>query len=131
MSPEWRFRIAPPGEVVRPLVPDVSYLSYERIGDLTEEELEAPLVPPNAAIEILSPGQNRRDLADKVATLLRAGTDVVVVVDPRNRTVTTTDRDDMRTFTDGDAFEHRALPEFTFAITEMFAALELRRKPTK
>ena len=27
-GPGWRFRIAPPGEVVRPLVPDVSYLSY-------------------------------------------------------------------------------------------------------
>jgi len=126
-GPEWRFRIAPPGEVVRPLVPDVSYLSYERIGDLTEDELDAPLVPPNAAIEILSPGQNKRDLADKVATLIRAGTDVVVVVDPRKRTVITTDRNGTRTFTDGDTFEHWALPELTFPITEMFAVLELRR----
>ena len=84
-------------------------------------------MPPNAAIEILSPGQNRRDLGDKVATLIRAGTDVVVVVDPRKRTVTTTDRDGARTFTDGDTFEHQALPELTFAITDMFSVLELRR----
>jgi Uma2 family endonuclease len=124
---EWRFRIAPPGEVVRPLVPDVSYLSYERMGDRTAEELLAPLVPPTAAIEIMSPGQNRRDLADKVATLIRAGTDLVVVVDPRKRTVTTTDRDATRTFADGDTFTHPALPNFTFAVTEMFAVLELRR----
>lgn len=128
-GPAWRFRIGPPGEVIRPLVPDLSYLSYERIGELTEDDLEAPLLPPNAAIEILSPGYSKRYLADKVATLVRAGTDVVVVVDPRKRTVTTTDRDGTRTFADGDVFEHSALPQFTFAIAEMFAVLELRRRP--
>lgn len=129
VNPEWRFRIAPPGEPVRPLVPDVAYLSFDRIGDHTAAELQAPLVPPNAAIEICSPGQNRRDLADKVATLLRAGTEVVIVVDPHKRTVTTTDHDASQTFTDGDTFRHTALPEFTFAISEMFAALEIRRRP--
>ena len=129
VGPEWRFRISPPGEPIRPLVPDLTYLSYDRMGDLTAEELQAPLVPPNAAIEICSPGQNRRDLADKVATLIRAGSDVVIVVDPRKRTVTTTDRNGTRTFRDGDTFEHPALAEFTFAISEMFAALEIRRRP--
>jgi Uma2 family endonuclease len=125
--PEWRFRVAPAGEPIRPLVPDVSYLSYERMGNLTADELEAPLVPPNAAIEICSPGQNRLDLADKVATLVRAGTDVVVVVDPRKRTVTVTDRAAARTFAEDDTFEHAALPGFRFAIREMFSALEIRR----
>ena len=28
---EWDFRLAPPGEVRRPLVPDVAYLSYTRV----------------------------------------------------------------------------------------------------
>jgi hypothetical protein len=28
---EWEFRIAPPGEIRRPLVPDVAYLSYARL----------------------------------------------------------------------------------------------------
>jgi Uma2 family endonuclease len=128
VSPEWRFRVAPPGEPIRPLVPDVSYLSYERIGDLTREELQAPLVPPNAAIEICSPGQNRRDLDDKVATLLRAGTDVVIVVDWRTRAVTAIDRVAARTFADGETFRHDALPGFTFPVSEMFAVLEIRRR---
>ena len=64
---EWRFRVAPPGEDIRPLVPDISYLAYDRIGDATEEELETPLIPPTVAIEIRSPGDNRRDVEDKVS----------------------------------------------------------------
>src|SRR5665213_2673333 len=39
---EWRFRVAPRGEAIRPLVPDVAYLSYERMGDATADELAAP-----------------------------------------------------------------------------------------
>jgi Uma2 family endonuclease len=28
---EWRFRIAPPGEIVRPFVPDVGFITYEAL----------------------------------------------------------------------------------------------------
>lgn len=126
---EWRFRVAPPGEDIRPLVPDVSYLSFERMGDATERELQAPLVPPNAAIEIRSPGDSRRDLEDKIATLLRAGTDVVIVVNPRARTIVARDAARKRIFSGGEIFEHPALPGFTFAVAEMFDALRLRRPP--
>ncbi|HMF27287.1 MAG TPA: Uma2 family endonuclease, partial [Candidatus Cybelea sp.] len=37
---EWRFRVAPPGEVRRPLVPDVAYVSKERIRPLREQDLQ-------------------------------------------------------------------------------------------
>lgn len=128
VAPEWRFRVGPPGEPIRPLVPDVSYLSYERMRGMTRDELQAPLVPPNAAIEISSPGQNRRDLEDKVATLLRAGTDVVIVVDPRTRTIAATDRAEQRTFTEDETFRHAALRDFVFPVSEMFAVLEIRQR---
>ena len=124
---EWRFRVAPPGEEIRPLVPDVSYLSYDRIGAATEDELEVPLLPPNAAIEIRSPGDNRRDVEAKVDVLVRAGTDVVIVVNPKTRTVIAQDASARRIFWGDDAFEHSALPGFTFALTELFDALRLRR----
>jgi Uma2 family endonuclease len=123
---EWRFRVAPPGEDIRPLVPDVSYLSYERSAGLTEAEVEAPLVPPNAAIEIRSPGDSRADLEDKVATLLRAGTDVAIVVNPRTRTVIAWDREVKRIFSRGERFEHHALPGFTFDLDQMFEESRFR-----
>ena len=31
VGPEWRFRVAPPREIVRPLVPDVAFLSYDAL----------------------------------------------------------------------------------------------------
>ncbi len=124
---EWRFRIAPPGEDIRPLAPDLSYQSYERMRDATEEEWETPLIPPVAAVEIRSPGDSRADLEDKVATLLRAGTDVVIVVNPRTRTMIAWDAVTKRIFSGAETFEHPALPGFTVALAEMFAELQLRR----
>jgi Uma2 family endonuclease len=123
---EWRFRVAPPGEDIRPLVPDVSYLSYERSGDLTDAQVQAPPVPPNAVIEIRSPGDSRADLEDKVATLLRAGVDVAIVVNSRTRTVIAWDRETKRIFSRGERFEHHALPGLTFDIDRMFEESRFR-----
>ena len=38
--PEWRFRLTPPGERTRPLVPDVAYISYESLDPLSPAERE-------------------------------------------------------------------------------------------
>lgn len=124
---EWRFRVTPPGEDTRPLVPDVSYLAYASMGDATERELQAPLIPPTAAIDIRSPGDSRADLEDKVTTLLRAGTAVVIVVNPRTRTVIAWDTEHKHVFSGDDVFAHAALPGFTFALPRMFDELRLRR----
>lgn len=127
VAAEWRFRVAPPGEAVRPLVPDVSYLSYERMHGRTVKEIQAPLVPPNVAVEIRSPGDSRRDVEAKVDVLVRAGTDVVIVVNPRTRTVIAHDASTRRIFSGDETFEHPAAPGFTFALPEMFDALRMRR----
>ena len=57
---EWRFRLEPPGEDMRPFVPDVAYLSYERMGERTDAELETPLLAPNAAIDARFAAVRRR-----------------------------------------------------------------------
>ena len=122
---EWRFRIAPPGEFIRPLVPDISFLAYDRMQGATDEDWDTPLVAPNVAIEIRSPGDRRADLEDKIATLLRAGTHLVVVVDADSRTVSTYDSARKRTWSEGQSFEHEALPGFSVSLVEMFAEMEL------
>ncbi len=125
VASEWRFRIAPPGEMIRPLVPDLSFLAYDRMPEAAENDWDTPLVAPNAAVEIRSPGDRSADLEDKVATLLRAGTHVVIVVDPRTRTVAAIASGRERSFSGADTFEHDALPGFSFSLAEMFAALDL------
>src|SRR5215471_17919752 len=78
VGPEWRFRVAPPGEVRRPLVPDVAYVSNERLRPLTDAELEIPPLAPDVAVEILSPDDRRIDLDDKIDVYLRAGSSLVI-----------------------------------------------------
>lgn len=70
VAPEWRFRVAPPGGVRRPLVPDVS---NRRLRTLSDEELEIPPLAPN--------------VDDKIAVYLQAGSSLVIVVDPQQRAV--------------------------------------------
>ena|ERR1700685_4510550 len=125
VASEWRFRVAPPGEVVRPLVPDISFLSYDNMRGKTSAEWDAPLAAPDVAVEIRSPSDRPDDLADKIATLLRAGTHAVFVIDPDARTVTVHDASGAHGLSVSGALEHPALPGFAVDLTEMFDSLEL------
>jgi Uma2 family endonuclease len=120
---EWRFRVAPPGEIRRPLVPDVAYASNERLRPLSYEELQVPPLAPDVVVEILSPDDRRADVDDKIDTYLRAGSSLAIVVDPSERIVEL--RDGFRTarLGEGDAIEHAALPGFRYSVSELFGAL--------
>jgi Uma2 family endonuclease len=118
---EWRFRIAPPGTVVRPLVPDVAFLSYDALpADAPRDAVQVPLGAPTVAVEILSPDDRRGDVEHKIATYLSAGTAAVIVVDPHHETFAVHDRDGVRTLKRGDMLTHRALPGFSLDIGALF-----------
>jgi Uma2 family endonuclease len=125
MGPEWRFRIKPPVGPIRPLVPDISFVRNERIAHLSDADIQVPLLAPDVAFEILSPGDRRVDVDDKVAVLLSAGTELVAVVDPLERRVEMHDGSGVRMLVEGEAIEHPALDGFSYAVSELFA--ELRR----
>ncbi|HEY1428227.1 MAG TPA: Uma2 family endonuclease [Candidatus Tumulicola sp.] len=125
VGPEWRFRIAPEGEARRPLVPDVAYVSNERLGPLSDAELEFPPISPDVAIEILSPDDRRIDVDDKISVYLRGGSSLVIVVDSGLRVVELHDGDGVTSLGEGDAIEHPALPGFSQSVRELFE--ELRR----
>lgn len=124
---EWRFRIAPPGEIRRPLVPDISYVADTRLDGLEGLDLELPPFAPDVAVEILSPGWRRRHLEHKIGVYLAGGSALVIVVDPPQRTVQLHDAAGTRTLHDGDVLAHPALPEFALPLRELFAVLERRR----
>jgi Uma2 family endonuclease len=123
---EWQFRLAPPRELVRTLVPDIAYLSIERIGDASEEEMDAPLAAPSVAVEILSPEYRAAHVTHKIEVYLAAGSDAVIVVDPSAEVVVAHDPQGTRTFRRGERFEHPALPGFAFDVGEMYDAMRLR-----
>jgi Uma2 family endonuclease len=117
---EWRFRIQPPGEIRRPLVPDVAFLSYDRLPYEAMEATEEPLVSPDAVVEVLSPKDKPLYVAEKIRVYLAAGTAVVFVVDPQSKAVTVIDRHGERHLHEGETIEHGALPGFSLAVSELF-----------
>jgi Uma2 family endonuclease len=123
VGPEWRFRIAPPGEVRRPLVPDVAYVSNERLRPLSDEDLQIPPLAPDVAVEILSRDDRRIDVDDKISTYLRAGSLLVMVVDPANRSVELHDASGETRLDEDAAIEHAALPGFSYPVRDLFAVL--------
>lgn len=113
----------PPGEVRRPLVPDVAYVSNERLRPLSDRALEVPPIAPDVAVEILSPDDRRADLDDKIDVYLRAGSSLVIVVDPRRRAVELHDGADVVCLNESATIEHRALPGFAYPVADLFAVL--------
>jgi Uma2 family endonuclease len=121
---EWRFRVAPPGEVRRPLVPDVAYISNARLRPLSDEEIQMPPLAPDVAVEILSLDDRRIDVDDKIETYLRAGSMLVIVVDPKERIVELHDPLGVRKIDIDGAITHTALPSFHFAVRALFEVLK-------
>lgn len=85
---EWRFYLLSGAGKPSSLVPDVAYVSFERLPrDLPSDARERPRIAPDIATEIVSPGDSKRTLGEKIDLYLRHGSRVVIVVDPRPRTV--------------------------------------------
>ena len=123
---EWRFRPAPAGEIRRPLVPDIAYVSNARLDGLEGNDLETPPFSPDVAVEILSPDDRARDVEHKIAVYLDTGTALVIVIDPRERSVRLHDARGTRVLRGGDVITHAALPAFSLALPEMFEELDGR-----
>jgi Uma2 family endonuclease len=72
-----------PGGNVR--LPDVAFVAKGRFaGEQIPEGFSD--VPPDLAIEVLSPDDRSRDVLDKVGEYLQAGVRLVWVIDPKRRT---------------------------------------------
>jgi Uma2 family endonuclease len=121
---EWRFRITPPGERPRPLVPDVAYLSNERKAGLTGELLEVPFVAPDIVIEVLSPDDRAERVASKRDTYLASGVRLVLIVDPDARTIDACEASAQTTYAGGSTFASPHFPGFVIDVTALFAEID-------
>ena len=121
---EWRFRITPPRELTRPLVPDVAFVSFDALPRCApDEDADIPRVAPTVAVEVLSPDDRADDLRDKIRAYLAAGTSAVIVVDPQREAVQVHDAGGMRRVAAHEPVTHPALPGFTLALGALFAGL--------
>jgi Uma2 family endonuclease len=121
---EWRFRVAPPGEPRRPLVPDLAFVADERLDGFEGADLQAPPIAPDVAVEILSPDDVPRRIAHRIQVYLAAGCALVVVVNSQQRLVTLHDPRGSAVLRGEDVLEHAALPGFRLPLPTLFAALD-------
>ena len=67
--------------------PDVAYFSWQRLPDRRIPDTPVPQIVPDLAVEVISAGNTRSELARKCREYFRAGALEVWMVDTRERTV--------------------------------------------
>jgi Uma2 family endonuclease len=124
---EWRFRLIETPDADRTmLIPDIAYVSVDRMRALTDEQAEEPPFAPDVAIEIRSPGDRERNILAKVALYLAAGAQLVIDVDPERHQIAAFDHSGERVFSDAAEFAHELMPGFHFMVHRLFADAERR-----
>ena len=107
--------------MIRPLIPDIGYVSYDVIPpDAPREIIQVPLGAPTVAVEVLSDDDLVPDMEDKIATYLAAGASAVLIVDPGDAAITVHDCRGRLVFRTGETLIHPALPGFALNIREFF-----------
>jgi len=100
--------------------PDVAFISKERQPVLPYEEGYNP-IPPDLAVEVISPTDSYSEVATKVATYLRYGTLLVWVFDPKNETATVHSPNGVRVLKIDDTLDGGdVLPGFKLALKDIF-----------
>ncbi|HXW52236.1 MAG TPA: Uma2 family endonuclease [Candidatus Acidoferrales bacterium] len=128
VATEWRFHIQPAGEIRRPLVPDVAFLSYARLPYKAMLRIDEPRMAPDAVVEVRSIADRKADIEEKVRVYLSAGTHVVFLVDPLRRTVTVRDAKGITVLHERDAVVHHSLRGFRMPASDLFALVKPKRK---
>jgi Uma2 family endonuclease len=102
--------------------PDIGFVEWSRFPN-REYPMEAILrLHPDLAVEILSPGNTKGEMARKLKEYFLAGTRLVWYVDPDARSVTVyTSPDEFKTLTEGDTLNGgEVLPGFSVPLKQLF-----------
>lgn len=119
---ECRFWLSADADRPTSLVPDASFVSFERIAPLDEDERQYMPFAPDIAVEIRSPEDRER----KIALYLVYGARCVIDVDPVRAMILAIDANGRRLFRRGGRFSHERMPEFGFGVSEYFDSGEIR-----
>ena len=117
---ETGFRLASDPDTVR--APDVALVSQARVEAIGEVEGFWPEAP-DLAVGVVSPGDSYSEVEEKVFAWLDAGTKIVVVINPRQRSATVyKSPTDIVALTEADVLAGGdVVPGFELAVREIFA----------
>ncbi|HAC66045.1 MAG TPA: Uma2 family endonuclease [Cyanothece sp. UBA12306] len=68
-------------------IPDLLYISFSKLGNIQLEDDACP-IPPELVIEIISPDQSFSDLSEKAEAYLKAGVNLVWLIDTQAKKIT-------------------------------------------
>ena len=101
--------------------PDVAFVRRERVEAIGRQIRYWPEAPA-LAIEVISPDDRHTEVNEKVTDWLAAGTRMVVVVNPRNRTVNVHTPDNTVTLKIGDTLDGGdVVPGWQMPLADIFA----------
>lgn len=117
---ETGFKLSTNPDTVR--APDVAFVGRARVEAIGEVEGFWPEAP-ELAVEVISPGDCYADVEEKVFDWLDAGTKMVVVINPRQRSATVyKSPTDIAALAEADVLDGGdVVPGFELAIREIFA----------
>ncbi len=119
---ETGFKLASDPDTV--LAPDAAFMSRERLGGTREVEGYWPGAP-DLVVEVISPNDRHSEVLDKALAWLEAGCRMVLVADPRKRTITVyRSREEIRVLTaEADDVVDGAdvVPGWRLSLAEIFA----------
>lgn len=116
---EWAVVLSRAGKPWVP-VPDLLYISNERLSNMGDEDVPCP-VPPELAIEIISPDQSFGGMAEKATDYLSAGISRVWIVDPRAKTITAFKPDQLPiTYRENRVLRDDLFPELELTAQDVF-----------
>ena len=116
---ETGFKIASDPDTVR--APDVAFIRRERIPESGIPKKFWPGVP-DLAVEVLSPGDTRREVDEKVEDWLEAGARAVWVINPKRRSVSVyRPASDVTRLSEADELDGgEVVPGFRCKVSEIF-----------
>lgn len=109
-------------------IPDVAFVSWDRLPGRRRPEQPIPDLVPDLAVEVLSAGNTAAEMERKVQEYLRVGVRLVWVVDPVARTVLEHQPSvDAKLLRAGDSLTgDPVLPGFRLDLSTLFAELDRR-----
>lgn len=117
---ETGFKLESDPDTVR--APDIAFVRAERI-QATGSMQGYGEGAPDLAVEVLSPGNTKREMAEKVADYFAAGARLVWIVNPKSKTIAVhRSPTDIVTLTEQDTLDgDEVVPGFQIAVAEIFA----------
>jgi len=117
---ETGFKLTSSPDTVR--APDVAFVGRERLEAVGEVEGFWPDAP-DLAVEVISPGDSYVEVEEKIFDWLKAGTKMVITVNPRKRSATVyRSLTDITVLTGSDVLDGGdVVPGFRLAVQEIFA----------